>query len=836
MDPLSALGIATSAAQFIDFGFKVLNRIAEYNTASTKDVPRSLQSINIRLPLLLKSLSRAKSNAEIEKLDVDTKCMLRAVIAGCSTILSKIEDVLLRISKQPGESLASKMKKALTSFKADEIISSLDQDLQMYIHLLVLHHVVDRSEWSKMKVSHSYGHFIVKAMLTEEGERIRREKLLKELHSATSGVSLVNEPLCVVLHGPETVGKTQLALQYTHEAYGANHYSNVFWLDATSSEILLLGLQNLAEIIYNSKLGDETEKLRLVKEFLEGSVSPWLLVLDNCNQDSLSADLLPTKGKGAILFTTRQLPQQDGIVIRVPKFLTTAQHEETRRKMINAISDRHLDFIKETLLADFDVDAGADISANGWHINNGQSLVEYAASKDFTEGILELLEHGANLRYNKRHFSVVEWIGCNRSTYTMTAYLDWEDRKNYRAPSGDYEYAIQLSLGQGNIEIPMMLFDRRNLTFDSKMEQKGVVLAAENGHLDALQMLKSSGKLPSGEILTKAICKAILNDHLPVIKFLVDSGAPLDEYGEDAKTPLLEVLSRRKGTESSRNDLVVYLLDKGAAVDFPGQYTRKSALAEATQNKMISTMKILLSYGADPSVENRDGRNVLYFANLVKFPDAYPLLTTVESHLHQDYYGQGLFCAARTDDRDLLLSVWDKIDDKNARDVDGNTALLVAIRGRFLPISLLMVRKGADTTVQDSNRMSAWLHASQEGMYQLIRWMVDKGRHSLEERDSKGNTALMLATQQNEEGSHNKTIEILLKAGADQEAVNDYGETAQDIAETKEPKQVSQIPMHGDSNSNFYHQTSFSTSNVFPHGAGAGGVFSSIDTFPNIIR
>ena len=130
MDPLSAIGLASSIVQFLDFGIKVADRLSEFNSRNPGEVPRSLQAISTQLPLLLNALGRIKADFQIGKLDFDTKCILRGMVSGCMTEVQKIERMMNEISLTPGDSFKVKIKKVFISLKYDEKVRAVEKNLR----------------------------------------------------------------------------------------------------------------------------------------------------------------------------------------------------------------------------------------------------------------------------------------------------------------------------------------------------------------------------------------------------------------------------------------------------------------------------------------------------------------------------------------------------------------------------------------------------------------------------------------------------------------------------------------------------------------------------------
>ena len=54
-EALAAVGLASAIVQFIDFGTKILTRLADFSTEA-EEVPKTFRLIKVQLPLILNTL------------------------------------------------------------------------------------------------------------------------------------------------------------------------------------------------------------------------------------------------------------------------------------------------------------------------------------------------------------------------------------------------------------------------------------------------------------------------------------------------------------------------------------------------------------------------------------------------------------------------------------------------------------------------------------------------------------------------------------------------------------------------------------------------------------
>jgi hypothetical protein len=127
---------------------------------------------------------------------------------------------------------------------------------------------------------------------------------------------------CAVMTGLGGVGKTQLALHYTHTR--KKNFDAVFWVRADESSRLARGFAKLSVTLRLEDRGDNGDwaiSRNLVLGWLASTERPWLLVFDNADDMEILNDYWPMSNNGAIIVTSRdplasmQLYQASGIVV-----------------------------------------------------------------------------------------------------------------------------------------------------------------------------------------------------------------------------------------------------------------------------------------------------------------------------------------------------------------------------------------------------------------------------------------------------------------------------------------------------------------------------------------
>ncbi|XXH00199.1 Protein ssh4 [Hypoxylon texense] len=133
-----------------------------------------------------------------------------------------------------------------------------------------------------------------------------RTSLMSKVHSILDPGSL-STTKSIALFGMGGVGKTQLALQYAHQSVGI--YDVILWIAADS--VITIG-QSFREAAQGLQLcqtldgiQDSAAAIWKVKNWLNTTSTPWLVVFDNADDLRALKVAWPSSSRGSILLTTR---------------------------------------------------------------------------------------------------------------------------------------------------------------------------------------------------------------------------------------------------------------------------------------------------------------------------------------------------------------------------------------------------------------------------------------------------------------------------------------------------------------------------------------------------
>ena len=221
-------------------------------------------------------------------------------------------------------------------------------------------------------------------------------------------------------------------------------------------------------------------------------------------------------------------------------------------------------------------------------------------------------------------------------------------------------------------------------------------------------------------------------------------------------TPLLISLGHQHSDWQEK--IVPWLISRGAdvnAVDDHGD----SVLMNAGLNASATTVKTLLNAGAKVAYASRKKVTALHYAAQGNC-EVIPLLVKAGA-------------------------------DINARDQDGNTPLMHAVTTRQKTCVQTLLKSGADTNITDNENATPLIVISERGSglyasntpetrFEILQLLLAH-KADVNKTDKYGESALMRASWFGEE----KSLALLLQAGADVSLKNNKGKTALDMAKHK---------------------------------------------------
>lgn len=790
MDPLSILSLTSTIVQLVDFGFKVTGRLKDYAKAGIDNVPQTLDTIATQLPLLLNALERVKANLADSKLDYDTRCILKGVVAGCMVQLGKVDKIMDKVLCVARDSKAVRIRKAVKSLGTDDKLAAVEKDLQTYISVLILHHVIDDSVAAPLVTTET---IYFEVPIERVSPFYDRDDLMEkiDLHLEDVKTSQTTSPVSIAFYGKAGVGKTQLALEYCHRTHRLGHFKTVFWLNASTPQTLTSSLLHATTIVRRSKEGSDIEKLKFIQNFLSERWHPWLLILDGFDETNFDGvfDLLPQIGCGAYIFTadTSKPPMIDN-VIEVFKFLTLDERKGLHAQLSNAIE------IKDTENALRMISLGADANAS---TSIGWPCINRAALQGMTEVVRALLDKGANPKLKatisgEGYWTALYWAAINGHTSIVKMVLDHEDKSLTVWEAPGYNSPMLGAAENGHADALRLILDRREVQIEStKHDWTALEMAARKGQTSVVKLLLERGADPAhGQSLPLA--EAVKNGYFETARTILKtcSEGKFTITFTDLTEALISLpLSTEKGIKPEEvESMGRYLLELGASPN--GNPERQCPLHTAAQMGLNGLTLLLLQNGAQPLLKDGNHETPLDVAISWGKEDVVSELLKVDiqdSAAREEYLLEALFSAIFRghSKRDMALLLLQAGANVNGKIKNGRTPLIRSIECSEVPIARLLVRQGARADISDANGDLPLTLAAYKGYHLLVRDIVRSGK-APDVKNSSGATALCIAATR----GHKDVVQILLDGGADTDLTNKYGETALDLAEENRHKEI----------------------------------------------
>jgi len=345
----------------------------------------------------------------------------------------------------------------------------------------------------------------------------------------------------------------------------------------------------------------------------------------------------------------------------------------------------------------------------------------------------------------------------------------------------DIPPVIAASMHKGNVDIVRALLAAgANPNVMRADGSTALLIASSNGDTEAVKALLGAGAnpnhaLPNGQTV---LMSATVNGQAKAIDLLIDAGADVNAIFPEGRFGAFAL-----ALDSKKMRIALQLLRRGAQPSFGDSDTLPLAVAEygsldllqeldargrsnlaafgaraafvAARNKDPEVLDYLLSHGVNLSAGNDLGYTPLILASVANHPS-----------LVQRYVDRG--------------------GDLNAQDIDGETALSLAIEKDW-PLVIRILRT-ANAETKDYGELpiaEAMLRASSDGALGTILNLRDLGA-SINCTDEQGKTPLMLAAQAGFVG----VVRSLYHLGADINHKNLAGKSASNLAKEADQEKV----------------------------------------------
>ncbi|KAL2864694.1 uncharacterized protein BJX67DRAFT_389729 [Aspergillus lucknowensis] len=301
MVPHSLL-IAGTAVQFLTLALAVSSRIQNY-CKSASNVPTTYQDLATQIPLLAELFQNLQKDPT-----VNPDQRLEQLLTGCIRNLTTLNQILTKVLPERGDSVASKVLKALRSVGAEDKAKECKAQLESYKATLTLYLGAQASlKAAPPPPSPTYYHL----PSLGRAKFIGRKKTLVAIDRVVRAQG--GHTNVAVLLGLGGQGKTSLAVEYCRLEKTRSHFRTILWINSIST----ISVQRSFAVIAKNILalsGEERSfpniqaQVTFVHTVIEKKGGHWLLVFDNYDWPQRVKNILeyaPNLSSGAVIMTTR---------------------------------------------------------------------------------------------------------------------------------------------------------------------------------------------------------------------------------------------------------------------------------------------------------------------------------------------------------------------------------------------------------------------------------------------------------------------------------------------------------------------------------------------------
>ena len=408
-----------------------------------------------------------------------------------------------------------------------------------------------------------------------------------------------------------------------------------------------------------------------------------------------------------------------------------------------------------------------------------------AAADDSSEIVNLLLKHGSNvditdahgntaLHYCIKHYhpraTATQYSDAIKGTINAKSVLDilLENGADVNISNNSGETPLYMAVSRGLHDVVSKMLEKYNGNPNTTSQgETSLVTACEQCNVELVDVLLKNGADPNQTSVRPSKCRLPLfvaveqgnSDKIITLlikaganvdgchQLLLDGGADVNVMSKDGETPFSVACS--KGLTSA----VAQMLEHGAKVD--GISGKKPPLISACRDKNVSLVQLLLSNGANPDIK--------------------------EASEHQYRSALPLHIAAADDSSEIVNLLLKHGSNVDITDAHGNTALHYfikhyqpratttqysdAIKGTIDAKSVLdiLLENGADVNILNNYYGETPLYmAVSRGLHDVVSKMLEKYGGN-PNTSSQGETSLVTACEQR----NVKLVDVLLKNGAD---------------------------------------------------------------------
>ena len=358
---------------------------------------------------------------------------------------------------------------------------------------------------------------------------------------------------------------------------------------------------------------------------------------------------------------------------------------------------------------------------------------------------------------------------------------------------------LHFAAEQDNIELIEYLIEN-NANLDLKDTNTGataLLLASQNNNYRAVKILleHNANVNIQADLEDTALIVASAKNNVDVIKILLEYKANMDIQ---SRTGLYSLLI---AAQNNHKDTVEILLSHNANPNLRAKENGYTSLHMPTYRGYGKIVKMLLSAGANPNVQDNDGDTPLLLAareghnNIVKIL----INENADLDIKNNNGDTALALASYRNHQEIAKLLLETQANPNIQAKDGSTALSFALKNNNKELITLLIKSGAYKLpiLDKMNEMWDSICAQGNEATELVEILIKNGA-DINFRSSNGNTPLITAANY----GHLEIVETLINNGAKLNCQNVVGITALYISTMNKFINIAKVLLEAGANAN----------------------------------
>ena len=383
-----------------------------------------------------------------------------------------------------------------------------------------------------------------------------------------------------------------------------------------------------------------------------------------------------------------------------------------------------------------------------------------------------LIEQGVDVNHcDKNGFTAVH-IAAKQGNLDVLKLLKESGANIHVQNEMDRNSIMSAAIGTGDCNTVRWLIEQGvDVNHCSKKGVTAVHIAAQQGNLDVLKLLKESGanihaqtEMGSNSIMSASVGTGDCN----TVRWLIEQGVDVNHCDKNGFTAV------HIAAKQGNLDVLKLLKESGANIHVQNEMDRNSIMSAAIGTGDCNTVRWLIEQGVDVNHCSKKGVTAVHIAAQQGNLDVLKLLKESGANIHaQTEMGINSIMSASVGTGDCNTVRWliEQGVDVNHCDKKGFTAVHIAAKQGNLDVLKLLKESGANIHVEDNEgSYSVLLAAIGTGDCNTVRWLIEQGV-DVNHCDKNGFTAVHIAAMQ----GNLDVVKLLKESGANIHVENNEG-------------------------------------------------------------